>query len=74
MDREENVKYLETYFRENVPEKYLNYYETAKKLYLDCKIRQYTSLEEIVIQSPIKYSERKVIRAIKKLESKKINK
>ena len=50
MDRKERVKILSRQFKEDVPKKYLNYYYTAKKLYLDGKIKQYRSLENIVLQ------------------------
>jgi len=38
MDRKEKVKILSKYFKEDIPEMYLNYYYTAKKLYLDGKL------------------------------------
>ena len=75
MDRKERVKILSRQFEEDVPKKYLNYYNTAKKLYLDGKIKQYRSLEKIVLQLSSDYYHRKAIKAIEKFKRPKpINK
>ena len=51
-----------------IPEKYLNYYDTATKLYKNGKIKQYRSLEKIVLQLSSEYFYRKAIKAIEKFE------
>ena len=67
-NRIKNVQILSRQFKEDIPKKYLNYYYTAKKLYLDGKIKQYRSLENIVLQLSSEYFYRKAIKAIEKFE------
>ena len=67
-NRKKNLLYVSKYFEEDVPKKYLNYYNTATKLYLDGKIKQYRSLEKIVLQLSSDYYHRKAIKAIEKFE------
>ena len=71
MDREERVNFVSKYFKNDIPEKYLNYYDTATKLYLNGKIKQYRSLENIVLQLSSEYFYRKAIKAIEKFEKPK---
>ena len=71
MNRKEYVKFISKYYKEDIPEKYLNYYYTAKKLYLNGKIKQYRSLENIVLQLSSEYFYRKAIKAIEKFEKPK---
>ena len=71
-NREKNLLYVSKYFEEDIPEKYLNYYDTAKKLYLDGKFKQYRSLENIVLQLSSEYFYRKAIKAIEKFEKPKL--
>ena len=68
MDREERVNFVSKYFKNDIPEKYLNYYDTATKLYKNGKIKQYRSLENIVLQLSSEYFYRKAIKAIEKFE------
>ena len=67
-NREKNLLYVRKYFEKDIPEKYLNYYETATKLYENGKIKQYRSLENIVLQLSSEYFYRKAIKAIEKFE------
>ena len=67
-NREKNLLYVSKYFKKDIPKKYLNYYYTAKKLYLDGKIKQYKSLEKIVLQLSSEHYYRKAIKAIEKFE------
>ena len=70
-NRIKNVLYVSKYFKKDIPKKYLNYYYTAKKIYLDGKINQYKSLEKIVLQLSSDYYHRKAIKAIEKFEKPK---
>ena len=68
MDRKEYVKFISKYYKEDIPEKYLNYYYTAKKLYLNGKIKQQSSYYRIVYQLSTEYYYRKAIKDIEKFE------
>ena len=68
MNRKEYVKFISKYFKEDIPEKYLNYYYTAKKLYLNGKIKQQSSYYRIVYQLSTEYYYRKAIKDIEKFE------
>ena len=68
MDREERVNFVSKYFKKDIPEKYLNYYKTATELYLDGKIKQYRSLEKIVINYQVIIIIEKQLKLLKNLK------